>query len=137
MSESSQHFEFVNLLIQYAKTIVSSDRSALLIFDKPESQEKPPKTLEGFIPDLYYNDGNMQIIGEAKSFDDVVRNHSLAQYESYYKQAIAFEGVSIIIISCPIYSRNTVKNAFLRTRKKFTKNIPVHFVSEWGDMEIL
>jgi len=137
MAESSTHMMFVNRLVEETEKIVPSNNKSLIYSDKPTSLSKPPRTNENFVPDLYYCFKDLLIIGEAKTADDVEREHSLSQYESYVEAAISFKGKSILIFASPWFTKNTMKNNIRKIFKKYNSHIECRFLTELGEAEII
>jgi hypothetical protein len=126
---------FVNILEKEAKRIVPSSSHALIYVDKPENSERAPRMIGNYVPDCYYRDKNILLIGEAKTADDVERKHSLSQYEDYFKEASSFDGDSFIIVSAPWQTKNAIKNHFRRLQKKFQMRVRIFVVCEIGEAE--
>lgn len=137
MPESSKHMMFVEKLFIEAQKIIPNEYHVLIYSDKPESTEKPPRTKNGFVPDLFYSHKGILIIGEAKTAEDVEREHSLSQYESYFEEALKFEGKAILLFASPWFTKNSLKNIVRSLYKKYRKRIEAHFICEIGEAEIL
>ena len=137
MPESSKHMMFVDKLLEEAKKIIPQEYHVLIYTDKPESIQKPPRTKDGFVPDLFYSHNDLQIIGEAKTAEDVEREHSLSQYQSYFEEAIKFKGKSILIFASPWFTKSTLKNIVRSLNKQFNVKIESHFLCEVGESEII
>ena len=136
MSESVEHMNFVNRLLEEAKSITPEKFHGFICIDKPDSTEKPPRTRQNYVPDLYYCYNNLLIIGEAKTAKDVDRLHSFSQYESYYSDASNFEGKAILLFAIPWFAKGTIKNILRRLNKK-NGYIESRFITEIGESEIL
>ncbi len=137
MPESNKHMMFVDKLLKEAKKIIPSEYHVLIYSDKPDSVSKPPRTAEGFVPDLVYSHKDLLIIGEAKTAEDVEREHSLSQYDSYFQEALKFKGKAILIFACPWFTKNSVKNIMRTMFKKYNAHIECHFLCEIGEAEVL
>lgn len=99
MPESSTHMEYVNLCGKYlTEHILPQGCDSYLLYDKPDSIQKPPAVEGGVHPDLYYQRKGLLVIGEAKTLKDVDNPHSRQQYECYFKECELFEGESVVAI---------------------------------------
>ena len=92
MSESAQHIQLVNLIIDEVASMVGETNQCFIMSDVADDYALPPLMEEGYRPDVYYQYQNCLIIGEAKTSDDVARMHSKSQYESYLKKCSLFTG---------------------------------------------
>ena len=119
MPESIKHYELVKELINEARTEVPQGNWKMILTDSSESSNLPPKTSEGFRPDIYYNFDNLLVIGEAKTSNDIDRQHSRSQYESYLKECSRFNGVAIFILAVPILDGASANNILQKIRKKY------------------
>lgn len=135
MSESTIHMHYVDQLLLFAKTIIPSNYHSLIYVDKPDSAQKPPRTAQNFIPDLYYKYQEHLIIGEAKTFSDVDSRHSKMQYEDYINEAFHFQGKAIILFSIPLAAKGTIKNIVRRLVENYSGRIVVYFISDLGIVE--
>lgn len=82
MSESSQHYSFVNEIIQYVKNTYPWIEEGCYYVDRPE-YDKPFAVGESCIPDFYCESGDTLIIGEAKTALDIDNQHTRKQFRSY------------------------------------------------------
>ena len=92
MSESDQHKKLVELIIEYIEVCVGKENSCFIESDISDDRPLPLLTEEGFRPDVVYEYNRLMIIGEAKTSDDVLREHSLLQYASYLKKCSLYQG---------------------------------------------
>lgn len=135
MAESSAHIFLVNRLLQQAKTLVSKDAFSLIYVDTPESREKPPRTMQNFTPDLFLKYNGLMVIGEAKTLNDVTREHSASQYESYLEEIKNFDGTSILIFAVPWQTKATIKNTISIMKNKINKSFDCYIITEIGSAE--
>lgn len=80
--ESNKHHSLVKKMYDYVVEGLDVEKR-LVETDIFEVNGAVPRMSEGFVPDLYYNYNNQIIIGEAKTEQDMEREHSLQQYNSY------------------------------------------------------
>lgn len=137
MPESQSHIDFVKKLGEVAVQILNESQLPFLYLDDPLSEAKPPRTSGNFVPDMFFKDQNLMMIGEAKTAEDVDRKHSLSQYENYFDDLFSFNGRSVIVFSVPWYTKNTIKNIARRLRLKRKTTIEIYVITEIGDAEKL
>lgn len=125
MSESAQHKELVELIIKYVEDHVGREHICFIESDIADNRPLPPMTEEGFRPDVTYEYKGLMIIGEAKTKDDVLRDHSLKQYASYLKKCSCFQGKAEYVMAVPWMEHASANNVI----KKIKKDYP-------GDYEI-
>ena len=125
MSESGTHKKLVELIIEYVKKRVGQDYVCFIESDISDDRPLPELTSEGFRPDVVYDYDGLMIIGEAKTSDDVIREHSLAQYASYLKRCALYQGKAEYVMAVPWTEHATANNIL----KKMKKDIP-------GDYEV-
>ncbi len=101
MSESKDHRNYIKYLHAKAKDIVPPECKKLILIDSDQctGSEIPSFTEEGFRPDLYYCFRDLLIIGEAKTPNDILTNHSKKQYKSYIRKCSEFKGTSYILLA--------------------------------------
>lgn len=78
--ESLEHIKLVKVLKEDALTRIPNGSSSLLITD---SDDQKPPTLYNSVPDIFYEDSSLILIGEAKTTSDYARKHSINQYLDY------------------------------------------------------
>lgn len=104
MPESSAHMDFVQKCGDYiCDHIVPSAYSSFVLYDTPDSIQKPPAVEGGVHPDIYYNHAGLLVIGEAKTINDIDNLHSRKQYEYYFKECEQHIGNCFIVI-CSTWS---------------------------------
>jgi hypothetical protein len=86
VSESSYHLRLVERILLYVKESYHGLYSLALLHDMPAviGAEKPPR-VRGFVPDVYAVDAPLttMIIGEAKTSQDLLTEHSLKQIGAF------------------------------------------------------
>ena len=120
MSESSKHRKLVELIIQYVGEKVGDDFLCLVETDLSDEHPLPQLTDEGFRPDVLFEYNGTLIIGEAKTSDDILREHSLRQYASYLKKCSLYWGKAEFVIAVPWMDQATANNVLQR----MSRNIP-------------
>lgn len=131
MSESAQHAQLVQLIVEHIQQLVG-DSSNLMLTDKADSYGLPPMMEEGFRPDVFYEFSHRLIIGEAKTTNDVDRDHSKYQYESYIKKCQLFDGEACLVVAVPWTEHITVNNLLKRLQRKYPGNYSVTILDGIG-----
>ena len=119
MSESAQHRQLVNQIIDEVIGIVGHSNRCFIMSDAVDGYSLPNLTEEGFRPDVFYQCDNQMIIGEAKTSEDVLRLHSKLQYESYIKKCSVFVGRAILIVAVPWTEHATIHNILRKLKSKY------------------
>lgn len=132
MSESVQHWQLVNQIINEVISIVGSSNKCFVMSDAADGYSLPALTEEGFRPDVFYQYGNQMIIGEAKTSEDVVRLHSKQQYESYIKKCSLFVGKAVFIIAVPWTEHATVHNILRKLKSKYPGDYQIKILDGVG-----
>ena len=130
MSESFQHQQLVQLLKNEFVQLIPLGCQGLIQQDSSGSLVLPPKTIESYRPDIYYCFEGLLIIGEAKTANDVERQHSRAQYESYLRECASFHGRAFLLLAVPWMERATAHNILRNLRKKIPGNYTTKII-EW------
>jgi hypothetical protein len=118
VAESSLHQELVQILKEEAQAVIPSDKWGLMQIDSPDSLNCPPRTTEGYRPDVYFKFEKLLVIGEAKTSNDIGSKHSRAQYASYLKECSRFQGQAFFIMVVPLLERVSVNNILNNLKKK-------------------
>lgn len=131
MSESRSHIKLVAVAFNYIKSIVPENTVSLIQADSADLP-RPSKVVGGFIPDVFFWDRDLLIIGEAKTINDFERNHSKDQYQAYIVECLSFHGKAILVISVPWQLVSTAKNYFCRLKSRMLCNIEIVILNEIG-----
>lgn len=112
MGESLKHISLINIMKEYICSKENVDK-ALLFVDDPADRKNAPPTINGYRPDIYYDFNGLLIIGEAKTKDDLLNNHTKGQLENYLILCANYTGESRLYLSVPwteaILAQNLVK----------------------------
>lgn len=119
MSESAQHQQLVNKIITEVMKIIGNDNRCFICSDAVDGFALSPLTAEGYRPDVFYQNNDLLIIGEAKTSDDVERLHSKQQYESYVRKCSLFTGQAIFILAVPWMDHAAAHNILGKIQKKY------------------
>lgn len=127
MSESSNHRKLVELIIEYVGKKVGQDCICFIETDLSDEHPLPQMTDEGFRPDVFFEYNGTLIIGEAKTSDDILREHSRQQYASYLRKCSLYLGNSEFVIAVPWTDQATANNILMKIKRDIpgTYNITV------------
>ena len=118
MGESNIHVQLVNIAYDYIEKIVPEGCNHFIQKDSPDDSRPP--IIDGFIPDVFFQFGDLLVLGEAKRIDDFDRLHSKKQFEAYMNYCRHFCGKSVMVVSVPWQLVMSAKN-YLRLIKNRTK----------------
>jgi hypothetical protein len=119
MSESTYHHQLVEQIKKSIEDIVPKDCWGLICYDSFSSIVLPPQFLGGYRPDVYYEFGDLLLIGEAKTSKDVEKRHSREQYETYIKACAAFQGYAMLFLAVPWMEQATAHNILGKIKKGY------------------
>lgn len=119
MSESWKHKKLVEIIIKYVENRVGHDCTCFIESDMSDDRPLPAMTNEGFRPDVVYEYGKFMIIGEAKTSNDILKEHSLAQYASYLKKCSLYQGKAMFIMAVPWMEQASANNVLTKIRKDY------------------
>lgn len=139
MAESIAHIESVRIGIDYIKKLIPLDLHCLIQSDLPENKFKPERTIDNFVPDIRFDASAIKIIGEAKTYEDCMRKHSLDQYDSYLNECHLFSGTSHLVVVISMFAFPGVVNYFKRKKKELGSSTNIHIIDSTfpGHMRIL
>ena len=106
-------------IIEYVEALVGQDKKCFISSDVADGMSISPLTAEGFRPDVYYQYGDLLIIGEAKTSDDVGRLHSRQQYDSYIRKCSLFEGKAYFIAAVYWADKAQLHNILRPIKRKY------------------
>jgi len=135
--ESEAHRQFVRNAVEYIKRTFCIEENQISI-DLGESGKTPPRVIDGFRADIYVHTSKFVIIGEAKTNDDIVKKHTIAQLDAYIKELKTFEQERHIVMSSSWSGYATMRN-FLRNFRKShdSSEITFHTVDPMKKGEVL
>lgn len=134
MGESKKHADLVKRIrniVQNREGVVPS----LVIAEDHETVPVAPLTPEGYRPDVYYNDYNSIILGEAKTSNDLSNPHSDAQFASYLKYLDSMSKVAsevALYVGIPWKNYAQVKNHFKKIKPD---SVDIFIVTDFGPEE--
>ena len=92
MGESNKHKVLVEYALRFIKDSVGEELSYFIETDINDGRPLPQLTMEGYRPDVFFEYNGVMFIGEAKTSDDILREHSINQYYSYLKKCSLNQG---------------------------------------------
>jgi len=106
MSESRTHVALVSEIVSYVGKRYAEHQPLMILTDAAgvATDAKPPR-VNGFVPDVYAKavGESFCIIGEAKTFRDVDREHSLSQLSAFAGHLAKFDS-AVLILAVPLFS---------------------------------
>lgn len=132
MSESAQHLQLVNLIIDEVISMVGDTNRCFIMSDAADGYALSPRMEEGYRPDVYYQYQNSLIIGEAKTSDDVASMHSKMQYESYLKKCSLFKGNAVLLVAVPWTEHAAVHNIIRKLCQKYPGTYEIRIIDGIG-----
>lgn len=138
MAESLLHMELVRRIASYIETLSPSFASSLLDADLPEYGQRTPRVINGYYPDVRYRDKNLIVIGEAKTENDILNEHTEGQLEAYIAEVQTYPLQRHIIYCVPFVSFIMVKNLLKRLKRdKGLHDIFFHVLDNFNRIAIL
>jgi|GEM_PF-728627 len=117
MTESKKHRDLVRLLKSYVVKNYPELEQRLMRVDDGESNEAVD-IIGHSRPDFFYEDLSTLIIGEAKIEEDIVNEHSVAQYRDYIRECENYDGNAIFILLVPYVGESTAVNKINRLKRE-------------------
>lgn len=129
MGESAKHVDLINLM----KNRICSNEdvdAALILVDDPTDRKNGPPTINGYKPDLYYDFNDLLVIGEAKTKDDLLNEHTKSQIETYIKLCANYTGNSRLYLAVPWMESVLANNLIKKISKKLGVSVTYFVVDE-------
>lgn len=129
MGESAKHVDLINLM---KNRICSNEEvdAALILVDDPTDRKNVPPTINGYKPDLYYDFNDLLVIGEAKTKDDLLNEHTKSQIETYIKLCANYTGNSRLYLAVPWMESVLANNLIKKISKKLGVSVTYFVVDE-------
>ena len=99
MGESNKHKVLVEYALRFIKDSVGEELSYFIETDINDGRPLPQLTMEGYRPDVFFEYNGVMFIGEAKTSDDILREHSINQY--YSSKIILMHDIRRLMHSMP------------------------------------
>ena len=136
--ESLTHMKFVKKIADYVSTIPEDFTRNLLCVELPGEYDRCPQIIGGSIPDVFYNDSNYIILGEAKTDNDIDQEHTLRQLNDYINEARTYDADRNIVLCTSIMGFSRMKNIIvIKKMKEQLDDIKFHVIDCFNKVQIL
>lgn len=136
--ESLTHMAFVKKIADYVSTIPEDFTRNLLCVELPGEYNRCPQIIGGSIPDVFYNDSNYIILGEAKTDNDIDQEHTQRQLNDYINEARTYNADRNIVLCTSIMGFSRMKNIIvMKKTKEQLDDIKFHVIDCYNKVQIL
>ena len=136
--ESLTHMTFVKKIADYVSTIPEEFTRNLLCVELPGEYNRCPQIIGGSIPDVFYNDSNYIILGEAKTDNDIDQEHTQRQLNDYINEARTYDVDRNIVLCTSIMGFSRMKNIIVTKKmKEQLDDIKFHVIDCYNKVQIL
>ena len=136
--ESLTHMTFVKKIADYVSTIPEDFTRNLLCVELPGEYNRCPQIIGGSIPDVFYNDSNYIILGEAKTDNDIDQEHTQRQLNDYINEARTYDADRNIVLCTSIMGFSRMKNIIvIKKMKEQLDDIKFHVIDCYNKVQIL
>ena len=136
--ESLSHMTFVKKIADYVSTIPEDFTRNLLCVELPGEYDRCPQIIGGSIPDVFYNDSNYIILGEAKTDNDIDQEHTQKQLNDYICEVRTYDADRNIVLCTSILGFSRMKNIIVSKKMKEQINdIKFHVMDCYNKIQIL
>lgn len=136
--ESLTHMSFVKKIADYVPTIPNDFIRNLLCVELPGEYNRCPQIIGRSIPDVFYNDSNYIILGEAKTDNDIDNEHTQIQLNDYINEVRTYDVERHIILCTSIMRFSRMKNIIVTKKKREQlDDIRFHLIDCYNKVQIL
>ena len=136
--ESSSHMEFVKKIAGYVSTIPNEFTRNLLCVELPGDYNRCPQIIGRSIPDVYYNDSNYIILGEAKTDKDIDNDHTQRQLNDYIEEVRTYDADRNIVLCTSIMGFSRMKNIIvIKKIREHLDDIKFHVIDSFNKIQVL
>ena len=136
--ESLTHIDLVRKIADYVSTIPDNYTHNLLCAELPGEYNRCPQIIGGSIPDVFYNDFNYVILGEAKTDKDIDQEHTHRQLNGYIKEVRTYDANRNIVLCTSILGFARMKNIIVTKKmKEQLDDIKFHVIDCYNKVQIL
>ena len=129
---------FVKKIADYVSTIPEDFTRNLLCVELPGEYDRCPQIIGGSIPDVFYNDSNYIILGEAKTDNDIDQEHTQRQLNDYINEARTYDADRNIVLCTSIMGFSRMKNIIvIKKMKEQLDDIKFHVIDCFNKVQIL
>lgn len=118
MSETNKHKTLVENILRFIQESVGEELSYFIETDMNDGRPLPQLTREGYRPDVFFEYDGVMFIGEAKTSDDILREHSINQYHSYLKKCSLYKGHATFVLAVPLADYARANNILVKIKKE-------------------
>lgn len=136
--ESLTHMDLVRKIADYVSTIPNDFTHNLLCVELPGEHNRCPQIIGGSIPDVFYNDIDYVILGEAKTDKDIDQEHTQRQLDGYISEVRTYDADRNIVLCTSILGYARMKNIIVTKKLKEELNdIKFHVIDCFNKIQIL
>lgn len=136
--ESLTHMNFVKRIAEYIPSIPNDFTHNLLCVELPGEYSRCPQIIGGSIPDVFYNDSDYVILGEAKTDNDIDKDHTLRQLDDYINEVRTYDANRIIVLCTSILGFSRMKNIVITKKNREQLNdIQFHVLDCFNKVQII
>lgn len=136
--ESLTHMAFVKKIADYVSTIPEDFTRNLLCVELPGDYNRCPQIIGRSIPDVFYNDSDYIILGEAKTDNDIDQEHTQRQLNDYINEARTYDADRNIVLCTSIMGFSRMKNIIVTKKmKEQLDDIKFHVIDCYNKVQIL
>ena len=136
--ESLTHMSFVKKIADYVSTIPQDFTRNLLCVELPGEYNRCPQIIGRSIPDVFYNDSNYIILGEAKTDNDIDQEHTQRQLNDYINETRTYNANRNIVLCTSIMGFSRMKNIIvMKKTKEQLDDIKFHVIDCYNKVQIL
>lgn len=136
--ESITHISFVRKIADYVSTIPENFIRNLLCAELPDECNRCQPIIGGSIPDVFYNDSNYIILGEAKTDNDIDQEHTQRQLNDYICEVRTYDADRNIVLCTSIMGFSRMKNIIVRKKmKEQLDDIKFHVIDCYNKVQTL
>lgn len=136
--ESLTHMSLVKKAADYVSTIPVDFTRNLLCVELPGEFNRCPPIIGGSIPDVFYNDSDYIILGEAKTDNDIDQDHTRRQLNDYINEVRTYDADRNIVLCTSVMGFSRMKNIIVTKKmKEQLDDIKFHVIDCFYKVQIL
>ena len=125
-------------IADYVSTIPHDFTRNLLCVELPGEYNRCPQIIGGSIPDVFYNDSDYIILGEAKTDNDIDQEHTQRQLNDYINEARTYDADRNIVLCTSIMGFSRMKNIIVTKKmKEQLDDVKFHVIDCYNKVQIL
>lgn len=136
--ESLTHMSFVKKIADYVSTIPEEFTRNYMCVELPGEYNRCSQIIGGSIPDVFYNDSNYIILGEAKTDHDIDQEHTQRQLNDYINEARTYDADRNIVLCTSVIGFSRMKNIIVSKKmKEQLDDIKFHIIDCYNKVQII